>query len=141
MALIPPPLTVLSPVSSYILPDDSKASRQKTRTVKKSLSPVFNHTMVYDGFQAKDLAEACAEFTIWDQDTFSKQRLGGIRLSLGTGKATMESWGGLGIVTGDQATPAMSLPRLLLNPSVLVAFTGSTNQLFLQLSSTSFCLS
>ncbi|XP_015274095.1 PREDICTED: synaptotagmin-like protein 1 [Gekko japonicus] len=74
-------------VQCYILPDDSKASRQKTRTVKKSLSPIFNHTMVYDGFQAKDLAEACAEFTIWDQDTFSKQSLGGIRLSLGTGKS------------------------------------------------------
>ncbi|XP_060113591.1 synaptotagmin-like protein 1 [Heteronotia binoei] len=74
-------------VQCYILPDDSKVSRQKTRTVKKSLSPIFNHTMVYDGFQAKDLAEACAEFTIWDQDTFSRQRLGGIRLSLGTGKS------------------------------------------------------
>lgn len=74
-------------VQCYILPDDRKASRQKTRTVKKNLSPVFNHTMVYDGFQARDLAEACAEFTIWDQDTFSKQRLGGIRLSLGTGKS------------------------------------------------------
>nr|XP_056702960.1 synaptotagmin-like protein 1 [Euleptes europaea] len=74
-------------VQCYILPDDSKASRQRTRTVKKSLSPIFNHTMVYDGFQVKDLVEACAEFTIWDQETFSKQRLGGIRLSLGTGKS------------------------------------------------------
>ncbi|XP_054854806.1 synaptotagmin-like protein 1 [Eublepharis macularius] len=74
-------------VQCYILPDDSKTSRQKTRTVKKSLSPVFNHTMVYDGFQAKDLAEACAEFTVWDQDTFSKQQLGGVRLSLATGKS------------------------------------------------------
>ncbi|XP_048356707.1 synaptotagmin-like protein 1 [Sphaerodactylus townsendi] len=74
-------------VQCYILPDDTKASRQKTRIVKKSLSPIFNHTMVYDGFQAKDLAEACAEFTIWDQIHFSRQRLGGIRLSLGTGKS------------------------------------------------------
>ncbi|XP_078236120.1 synaptotagmin-like protein 1 isoform X2 [Pogona vitticeps] len=74
-------------VQCYILPDDSKASRQRTRIVKKSLSPTFNHTMVYDGFQAKDLAEACAEFTIWDHQAFSKQQLGGIRLSLGTGKS------------------------------------------------------
>ncbi|XP_034976165.2 synaptotagmin-like protein 1 isoform X1 [Zootoca vivipara] len=74
-------------VQCYILPDDSKVSRQRTRIVKKSLSPTFNHTMVYDGFQAKDLAEACAEFTIWDQETFSKQQLGGIRLSLGTGNS------------------------------------------------------
>uniref|UniRef100_A0A8D0BEX5 Synaptotagmin-like protein 1 n=1 Tax=Salvator merianae TaxID=96440 RepID=A0A8D0BEX5_SALMN len=74
-------------VQCYILPDDSKSSRQKTRIVKKSLCPVFNHTMVYDGFQAKDLAEACAEFTLWDHETFSKQQLGGIRLSLGTGNS------------------------------------------------------
>uniref|UniRef100_A0A8D0HKX4 Synaptotagmin-like protein 1 n=1 Tax=Sphenodon punctatus TaxID=8508 RepID=A0A8D0HKX4_SPHPU len=74
-------------VQCYILPDDSNASRQKTRVVKKSLSPTFNHTMVYDGFQAKDLTEACAEFTIWEHDTFSKQQLGGMRLSLGTGNS------------------------------------------------------
>ncbi|KAJ6663450.1 hypothetical protein lerEdw1_009529 [Lerista edwardsae] len=77
--------TTDSCVQCYILPDDSKSSRQKTRIAKKSLSPTFNHTMVYDGFQATDLAEACAEFTVWDHDKFSKQQLGGIRLSLGTG--------------------------------------------------------
>lgn len=42
--------------------------------------------MVYDGFQAKDLAEACAEFTLWHHEAFSKRQLGGIRLSLGTGE-------------------------------------------------------
>ncbi|XP_072774000.1 synaptotagmin-like protein 1 isoform X3 [Taeniopygia guttata] len=64
-----------------------KASRQKTRVVKRSLNPLFNHTMVYDGFQAKDLAEACAEFTLWHHEAFSKRQLGGIRLSLGTGSS------------------------------------------------------
>lgn len=54
--------------------------------VKRSLNPLFNHTMVYDGFQAKDLAEACAEFTLWHHEAFSKRQLGGIRLSLGTGE-------------------------------------------------------
>ncbi|NXX58139.1 SYTL1 protein, partial [Scopus umbretta] len=73
-------------VQCYVLPDDSKASRQKTRVVKRSLNPLFNHTMVYDGFQAKDLAEACAEFTLWHHEAFSKRQLGGIRLSLGTGE-------------------------------------------------------
>lgn len=82
----------LTPVCppSYVLPDDSKGSRQRTRVVKRSLNPLFNHTMVYDGFQAKDLAEACAEFTLWHHEAFSKRQLGGIRLSLGTG----ERWGG-----------------------------------------------
>ncbi|KAK1156725.1 synaptotagmin-like protein 1 isoform X1 [Acipenser oxyrinchus oxyrinchus] len=72
-------------LKSYVLPDDSKSSRQKTRVVKKSLSPTFNHTMVYDGFQREDLKEACAEFTLWEHQTFSSLLLGGVRLSLGTG--------------------------------------------------------
>uniref|UniRef100_A0A670Y6S1 Synaptotagmin like 1 n=1 Tax=Pseudonaja textilis TaxID=8673 RepID=A0A670Y6S1_PSETE len=78
---------ISSSSSSYILPDDTKLSRQKTRIVKKNLNPTFNHTMVYDGFELKDLAEACAEFTVWHRETFSKHRLGGIRLSLGTGNS------------------------------------------------------
>ncbi|NXO58198.1 SYTL1 protein, partial [Aramus guarauna] len=84
-----PPPAHPSPIHSppYVLPDDSKASRQKTRVVKRSLNPLFNHTMVYDGFQAKDLAEACAEFTLWHHEAFSKRQLGGIRLSLGTGSS------------------------------------------------------
>ncbi|XP_014746085.1 PREDICTED: synaptotagmin-like protein 1 [Sturnus vulgaris] len=79
--------TVDAFVQCYVLPDDSKASRQKTRVVKRSLNPLFNHTMVYDGFQAKDLGEACAEFTLWHHEAFSKRQLGGIRLSLGTGSS------------------------------------------------------
>ncbi|XP_065506739.1 synaptotagmin-like protein 1 isoform X1 [Caloenas nicobarica] len=79
--------TVDAFVQCYVLPDDSKTSRQKTRVVKRSLNPLFNHTMVYDGFQAKDLAEACAEFTLWHHEAFAKRQLGGIRLSLGTGSS------------------------------------------------------
>ncbi|XP_065600511.1 synaptotagmin-like protein 1 isoform X2 [Cyrtonyx montezumae] len=62
-----------------------KEGRQRTRVVKRSLSPIFNHTMVYDGFQHRDLAQACAECTLWHRDPFAKRRLGGLRLSLGTG--------------------------------------------------------
>ncbi|XP_038613942.1 synaptotagmin-like protein 1 isoform X2 [Tachyglossus aculeatus] len=74
-------------VQCFVLPDASRASRQKTRVVKRSLSPVFNHTMVYDGFRADDLRQACAELTLWDRDTFTNRRLGGTRLSLGTGSS------------------------------------------------------
>ncbi|XP_069478998.1 synaptotagmin-like protein 1 isoform X2 [Ambystoma mexicanum] len=79
--------TIDSFVICYILPDDSKSSRQKTRVIKRSLNPTFNHTMVYDGFRAEDLLEACAEFTLWDQETFSSQQIGGLRLSMGKGSS------------------------------------------------------
>lgn len=78
-------------IKCFILPDDRKSSRQKTRIIKKNLNPVFNHTMVFDGFRTEDLQEACAEFTVWDHETFHSHVLGGIRLSLGTGKSYGQS--------------------------------------------------
>ncbi|KAM8977229.1 synaptotagmin-like protein 1 [Pelodytes ibericus] len=78
-------------VSSYVkccvLPDDSPSSMQRTRVIPHSLHPMFNHTMVYDGFRVEDLTEACVEFTVWDQGKLSSKPLGGIRLSTGRGSS------------------------------------------------------
>ncbi|XP_019505675.1 PREDICTED: synaptotagmin-like protein 1 isoform X4 [Hipposideros armiger] len=74
-------------VQCSVLPDDSRASRQRTRVVRKSLSPVFNHTMVYDGFGPADLRQACAEISLWDHGALASRQLGGTRLSLGTGSS------------------------------------------------------
>lgn len=72
-------------IRCYILPDTRKKSRQKTRVVKKSLNPIYNHTMVYDGFRLDEIMEASAELSIWDHETFTNQFLGGVRLNMGTG--------------------------------------------------------
>ncbi|KAF6345786.1 synaptotagmin like 1 [Rhinolophus ferrumequinum] len=74
-------------VQCSVLPDDSRASRQRTRVVRKSLSPVFNHTMVYDGFGPADLRQACAEISLWEHGALANRQLGGTRLSLGTGSS------------------------------------------------------
>ncbi|KAL7872799.1 hypothetical protein AOLI_G00118700 [Acnodon oligacanthus] len=74
-------------VKCYMLPDTSRKSRQKTRVMKKSLNPVYNHTMVYDGFRPAEVREACCELTVWDNNKLSNQFLGGLRLSLGTGQS------------------------------------------------------
>ncbi|KAM8792008.1 synaptotagmin-like protein 1 [Rhynchonycteris naso] len=74
-------------IQCLVLPDDSRASRQRTRVVRKSLSPVFNHTMVYDGFRPADLHQACAELSLWDHGALASRQLGGTRLSLGTGSS------------------------------------------------------
>ncbi|XP_066518658.1 synaptotagmin-like protein 2 isoform X2 [Hoplias malabaricus] len=74
-------------VKCFVLPDTSKKSRQKTRVLKRTTNPVFNHTMVYDGFRAEDLKEACVELTVWDRDRLASHLLGGLRLGLGTGKS------------------------------------------------------
>uniref|UniRef100_A0A2R8M307 Synaptotagmin like 1 n=1 Tax=Callithrix jacchus TaxID=9483 RepID=A0A2R8M307_CALJA len=74
-------------VQCFVLPDDSRASRQRTRVVRRSLNPVFNHTMVYDGFGPADLRQACAELSLWDHGALASRQLGGTRLSLGTGSS------------------------------------------------------
>uniref|UniRef100_A0A8B9X7S3 Synaptotagmin like 1 n=1 Tax=Bos mutus grunniens TaxID=30521 RepID=A0A8B9X7S3_BOSMU len=74
-------------VQCSVLPDDSRASRQRTRVVRRSLNPMFNHTMVYDGFGPADLRQACAELSLWDHGVLGSRQLGGTRLSLGTGSS------------------------------------------------------
>ncbi|KAF6334417.1 synaptotagmin like 2 [Rhinolophus ferrumequinum] len=74
-------------VKCTILPDTSRKSRQKTRAVGKTNNPVFNHTMVYDGFRPEDLMEACVELTVWDHHKLTNQFLGGLRIGFGTGKS------------------------------------------------------
>ncbi|XP_062998170.1 synaptotagmin-like protein 4 isoform X2 [Elgaria multicarinata webbii] len=78
------PSGVDSFVKCYVLPDTSKKSYQKTRIVKRDSNPVFNHTIVYDGFHTEDLKDACVELTIWDHEKLTNHFLGGIRLGLGT---------------------------------------------------------
>lgn len=72
-----------------MLPDTSRKSRQKTRVVKRTANPMFNHTMVYDGFRPEDLKEACAEITVWDHDRLNNHYIGGLRLGLGTGETLL----------------------------------------------------
>ncbi|XP_077421145.1 uncharacterized protein sytl2b isoform X2 [Vanacampus margaritifer] len=74
-------------VKCFVLPDTSRKSRQKTRVLRRTADPVFNHTMVYDGIREVDLAEACVELTVWDRDKLASSLLGGLRLGPGTGRS------------------------------------------------------
>ncbi|XP_034557496.1 synaptotagmin-like protein 2 [Notolabrus celidotus] len=74
-------------VKCFVLPDTSRKSRQKTRVLRRTVDPAFNHTMVYDGIKEADLAEACVELTVWDRDRLASNLLGGLRLGPGTGKS------------------------------------------------------
>ncbi|XP_063112400.1 synaptotagmin-like protein 2 isoform X21 [Cavia porcellus] len=74
-------------VKCTVLPDTSRKSRQKTRAVGKTNNPIFNHTMVYDGFRPEDLREACIELTVWDHYKLTNQFLGGLRIGFGTGES------------------------------------------------------
>ncbi|XP_077487762.1 uncharacterized protein LOC144098769 isoform X3 [Amblyomma americanum] len=72
---------------SYLLPDRTKGSKQKTPVVKKCCNPKWNHTFVYPDVSLDELKDRCLELTIWDYDKItSNDFLGGVRLGLGTGK-------------------------------------------------------
>ncbi|PWA14600.1 hypothetical protein CCH79_00017624, partial [Gambusia affinis] len=59
---------IINPFLNTVLPDTSRKNQQKTRVVKRTANPLFNHTMMYDGFRLEDLGEACAEITVWDHN-------------------------------------------------------------------------
>ncbi|KAK3550421.1 hypothetical protein QTP86_025154 [Hemibagrus guttatus] len=84
-------LSIRRPIDPFvkcsILPDSHQKKRQKTRVVKRTTNPVFNHTMVYEGFRPEDLRDTCVELTVWNHDRLSNHFIGGTRLNLGTGKS------------------------------------------------------
>ncbi|XP_061595080.1 synaptotagmin-like protein 2 isoform X2 [Cololabis saira] len=101
---------IISPfVKCAVLPDTSWKSRQKTRVVKRTESPMFNHTMVYDGFRLEDLREACVELTVWDHERLKNHYVGGLRLGLGTGKSY-----GINVVWMDSTTQEVNLWQRML---------------------------
>jgi bitesize isoform, putative len=80
-------LTLDYDLYSYLLPNRNKSSKQKTPVIKKTCNPRWNHTFVFEDILLDDLRERCLEVTIWDYDKLtSNDFLGGVRLSLGTGK-------------------------------------------------------
>ncbi|XP_058178369.1 uncharacterized protein LOC131294341 [Anopheles ziemanni] len=72
---------------SYLLPDKNRSSKQKTPVIKRTNSPVWNFTFVYEDISLAELSERALELTIWDHDRLaSNEFLGGVRFSLGNGK-------------------------------------------------------
>ncbi|XP_075147717.1 bitesize isoform X2 [Haematobia irritans] len=73
---------------SYLLPDRTRSSKQKTPIVKRSTNPSWTYTFVYEDVSLEDLSERALELTVWDHDRLaSNEFLGGVRFSLGTGKS------------------------------------------------------
>ncbi|GLH10864.1 Protein kinase C, brain isozyme [Gryllus bimaculatus] len=72
---------------SYLLPDKGRSSKQKTPVIRRTCSPVWNHSFVYEDVSLQELSERSLELTVWDHDRLaSNEFLGGVRFNLGTGK-------------------------------------------------------
>ncbi|KAF5403045.1 Synaptotagmin protein 4 [Paragonimus heterotremus] len=69
----------------YLLPERSKDSKRKTKTLKKTNSPDWNTNFVYKNINRNRLAEIGIEVSVWDHDRFSTNDfLGGCRLNNGS---------------------------------------------------------
>lgn len=94
-------------LSSYLLPDRTRSSKQKTPVVKRTLHPTWNYTFVYEDVSLEDLSERALELTVWDHDRLaSNEFVGGIRFSLGTGKSRLDRYSHLGLLTSCFLFPA-----------------------------------
>lgn len=70
---------------SRLLPEQLHQDKQKTRTVKRSCSPTWNHTFVFTSIAHEDLQDCGLELTIWDHDRLKSHNfLGGVRINLGS---------------------------------------------------------
>jgi hypothetical protein len=73
---------------SYLLPDKGRSSKQKTPVLRRTCSPVWNYTFVYEDVSLQELSERSLELTVWDHDRLaSNEFLGGLRFNLGTGES------------------------------------------------------
>ncbi|PSN35914.1 hypothetical protein C0J52_07173 [Blattella germanica] len=65
-----------------------RSSKQKTPVLRRTCSPVWNYTFVYEDVSLQELSERSLELTVWDHDRLaSNEFLGGLRFNLGTGIA------------------------------------------------------
>ena len=69
----------------YLLPDKTRKSKRKTKSIKKSLNPKWAEKFSYDNVTKEDLEARVLELSVWDHDSRGHNFLGGTRLGLGKG--------------------------------------------------------
>lgn len=69
-------------VKLHLLPGASKSNKQRTKTVNKTLSPVFNETMIYYGITEDDINRKVLRLAVLDEDMFGHDFIGETRVPL-----------------------------------------------------------
>uniref|UniRef100_A0A8C4WYR3 Rabphilin 3A n=1 Tax=Eptatretus burgeri TaxID=7764 RepID=A0A8C4WYR3_EPTBU len=55
-------------VKIHLLPGDSKASKLRSKTVKKTLNPVWNEELSYNGITTEDVLKKMLQLSVYDED-------------------------------------------------------------------------
>lgn len=70
-------------VKLYLLPDPIKATKLKTRVVRRTLNPTFNETLVYSSMSEREVVERHLQVTVLDHDYVGENEfLGGVLIDL-----------------------------------------------------------
>jgi len=69
-------------VKLHLLPGASKSTKLRTKTMPKTLDPVWDETLVYHGISDEDILKKSLRLTVLDEDRFGYDFLGETRVQL-----------------------------------------------------------
>jgi C2 domain len=71
---------------SYLLPERAGKGKQKTAICRRTTSPRWEQTLVWEDLSLAEVADRGLEVAVFDHDRLGQHELlGGVRLNLGTG--------------------------------------------------------
>ncbi|XP_061627078.1 double C2-like domains, delta isoform X3 [Phyllopteryx taeniolatus] len=104
-------------VKLHLLPGASKANKLRTKTLKNTLNPVWNETLVYHGITAADMTTKTLRLCVCDMDRLGRNEfIGEVRVAL---KKLRE---------GDNKRYNMGLERIAQRGRILVSLCYNTEK-------------
>uniref|UniRef100_A0A3B4T312 Double C2-like domains, gamma n=1 Tax=Seriola dumerili TaxID=41447 RepID=A0A3B4T312_SERDU len=88
-------------VKLHLLPGASKANKLRTKTLKNTLNPVWNETLVYHGITAADMTTKTLRLCVCDMDRLGRNEfIGEVRVALKKLKEGENKQRDIGVETG-----------------------------------------
>ncbi|UJR13596.1 hypothetical protein I4U23_000609 [Adineta vaga] len=71
-------------VKLHLVPGVAKATKLRSHTIRRTLNPDFDETLVYNGISLDDIKNRTLKFSVYDEDSVGSDFLGEYRLKLST---------------------------------------------------------
>lgn len=71
-------------VKLHLVPGVAKATKLRSHTIRRTLNPDFDETLVYHGISLDDIKQKSLKFSVYDEDSVGSDFLGEYRLKLST---------------------------------------------------------
>ncbi|CAF0996632.1 unnamed protein product [Adineta steineri] len=77
-------------VKLHLVPGVAKATKLRSHTIRRTLNPDFDETLVYHGISLEDMKTKSLKFSVYDEDSVGSDFLGEYRLRLSTIRADVK---------------------------------------------------